>query len=435
MKNTLRNAITLGLLAMGGTAPADIVYSNFLNTTIPDTYGGTTATVGDGTLNLFFGGAGAANNDKLQPFRTSSAQLGTMKAFALDDTSIGAGAGFLATGYGGSIDHVGSQFTAGTEAYAGFQLDGVNYGWMRVILTNNAGGAVVKDWAYDTSGAAIKTGLIKTDISGSGQTITTLNPGASESFTLGSTLADATGYTGSLLKTGAGNVVLTGLNTYTGPTTVNTGTLTLASGTSLANTSAVTVGAGATLTGAGTIHGATTIQSGGHLAGGASPATQTFSSSLTFNSGSIFDWSLNASTADTGTTNQGAYSRVIGNGASGSISGSGATFAVALGTNGFTDAFWDTQKTWSDIFSGSGAPTSMASVFSSITGAGIVWDSGTSRGNVSGQGYFTLTPATLTWTPVPELSNALAAWLLGFGLLRRQRTQLRTVGRGIAGAA
>ena len=435
MKNTLRNAITLGLLAMGGTAPADIVYSNFLNTTIPDTYGGTTATVGDGTLNLFFGGAGAANNDKLQPFRTSSAQLGTMKAFALDDTSIGAGAGFLATGYGGSIDHVGSQFTAGTEAYAGFQLDGVNYGWMRVILTNNAGGAVVKDWAYDTSGAAIKTGLIKTDISGSGQTITTLNPGASESFTLGSTLADATGYTGSLLKTGAGNVVLTGLNTYTGPTTVNTGTLTLASGTSLANTSAVTVGAGATLTGAGTIHGAV-IVNGGTLAPGAS-IESLGTGALTLNDGSTFAYEMNSGA---GSAVAADFQEVFGALAlNGTVTLdltnlAGPTGAFAVGTKLSLVKYaglWD-----GGFFSYGSTLLTDGKVFRAGSNTWQINYEALSGGLNFASEYSHLDGNFVTLTAIPEPGSWIAlGCLVGSGMLRRQRTQLRTVGRGTAGAA
>ena len=67
-----------------------------------------------------------------------------------------------------------------------------------------------------------------------------------------------------LEKIGAGSLVLTAANTYTGPTTVNAGALVVNG--SIAN-SAVTVNSGAILAGTGTV-GATTINSGGTFAPG-----------------------------------------------------------------------------------------------------------------------------------------------------------------------
>lgn len=82
------------------------------------------------------------------------------------------------------------QFVAGSEGYIGFKLDGVNYGWMRVIFTNNTGGAVVKDWAYDNSGSALVTGnVLQSAVSGGAQTVTLTS--ASGSFTLGTAITDA----------------------------------------------------------------------------------------------------------------------------------------------------------------------------------------------------------------------------------------------------
>jgi autotransporter-associated beta strand protein len=78
-----------------------------------------------------------------------------------------------------------------------------------------------------------------------------------------------------LIKQGTGNFTLSGANTYTGPTNVNGGTLTLAGGSAIANTGAVTVAGGATLAlsaseqigslaGAGTLSlGANTLTTGG----------------------------------------------------------------------------------------------------------------------------------------------------------------------------
>ena len=71
---------------------------------------------------------------------------------------------------------------------------------------------------------------------------------------------------GPLSKTGAGTLVFTNSNTYTGPTTVDAGTLRVDGSI----TSATTVKTGATLAGSGTT-GAVTVESGGTLAPGASP--------------------------------------------------------------------------------------------------------------------------------------------------------------------
>jgi hypothetical protein len=59
----------------------------------------------------------------------------------------------------------GGNFTAGTEGYIGFRLNGTNYGSMRVVLTNNTSGAKIMDWAYDaTTDTTIKAGLIQTNV-------------------------------------------------------------------------------------------------------------------------------------------------------------------------------------------------------------------------------------------------------------------------------
>jgi hypothetical protein len=44
-----------------------------------------------------------------------------------------------------------------------------------------------------------------------------------------------------------------------------------------------------------------------------------------------------------------------------------------------------------------------------------------SNGLVTGQGQFSYSGNTLSWTAIPELSNALVALLLSAGLLRRRR--------------
>jgi len=96
------------------------------------------------------------------------------------------------------------------------------------------------------------------------------------------TVADpiATG-TGTLTKDGAGTLTLGAVNTYTGVTNVNVGTL-LVNGSTHAS-SALTVAPSATLGGTGTIGGAAIIR-GTHSPGN-SPGIQTFAGNLTYEDG------------------------------------------------------------------------------------------------------------------------------------------------------
>ena len=90
-----------------------------------------------------------------------------------------------------------------------------------------------------------------------------------------------------LIKSGAGTLVLSAVNTYTGPTTVSNGTL-LVNGQIGANTNPVTV-AGGTLGGSGTVLGPVTVLSGGTLAPGTSAiGTLTITTNLTLNGNLLF---------------------------------------------------------------------------------------------------------------------------------------------------
>lgn len=241
------------LVTMALPATAEVIYSNHLNTAIPLDFTGVTINVGSGSLNPFFGGVGVANNVDLQPFRVGTSGIDTILNFTAGDILNGSTTTIASPGgFGGSIDHVGDTFTAGNEGYIGFKLNGTNYGWMRVVFTNNTSGAVVKDWAYDNSGAAIAVG----NITHSGSTVTANS--SFGDFTVGSVLADSGGTT-NLLKTGTGTLTLAGNNTYTGTTTVSAGTLYLTGALSAA--SAVSIDDNATLGGDGSM-GALTFEGG-----------------------------------------------------------------------------------------------------------------------------------------------------------------------------
>ncbi len=301
MKAKFHYSVGIVMLSLIVSAGADIIYSGLLNpatSAIPTNFTGITVTVGDGTLNPFFGGVGVANNNFLQPGRVGTGNLDAIVNFGAGATINSGMTLDAALGYGGSSTHVGngaSQFVPGSEGYIGFKLDGANYGWMRVVFTNNTGGALVKDWAYDNSGAALVTGnVLQSAVSGNAQTVTLTS--ASGSFTLGTQITNSLGNTGgvtnSVVKQGAGTTVLSASNSYTGTTTVSEGTLQING----ADTGGglVSVAAAATLGGTGSTTAAINVS--GVLSPGAS--IQSFASgALTMSAGSSFVYEATNATA------------------------------------------------------------------------------------------------------------------------------------------
>lgn len=102
------------------------------------------------------------------------------------------------------------------------------------------------------------------------------------------TFSNVVSGTGAFEKTGEGNLVLSGNSTYTGATEVSSGKLSVNG--SLA--SVVSVGSGATLGGSGTI-GGLTVASGGTLSPGNSIGTLTTTGNATFVSGSTYAVEIN----------------------------------------------------------------------------------------------------------------------------------------------
>jgi fibronectin-binding autotransporter adhesin len=106
---------------------------------------------------------------------------------------------------------------------------------------------------------------------------------------------------GAVIQRGTGTTTLAGNNTYTGATTVQSGTLRI-NGDQSAATGLVSVASGATLGGSGIIGGAVTVADGGHLAPGNSPGTLTMGS-LTLSGGSVLDFELGEANTVGGTFN------------------------------------------------------------------------------------------------------------------------------------
>lgn len=410
MKLPVRNLSALTLLLTTGLSSADVIYSGLQNITIPATYDGVYLDVDGMTsssstffgwdLNPFMGGVYLSNSELFQPARVGTSGMDRVVNIS-DGSSIGSGLNF-ATGSGGSLDHLGTQFTAGQEGYLGFKLSGTDYGWMRVVFTNNSSGAVIKDWAYDsTNGTAVVAGGIKQV----GQDII-----LSSGFTLASALANSGGTT-NLVKNGVGTNTLSATSTYTGTTTINAGTLVVNG--NISTSSLTTVEAGATLGGNGTV-GKTVVD--GTLAVGNSPGQMNFTDTLELNGTTVMEID---GLAGTGASGGHDFINLTGTGSAGVLT-YGGSLNLDIGT-----IFSNGTYSW-NLFD-------MASETGTFATISLVDQYSGSLLDVDADGIWDLVSETNTWqfneadgylslTVVPEPS--VGALFCGMGLIilfRRRR--------------
>ena len=384
-----------------------------------NTYGNTV--INSGTLQIGAGGStgtlgtGGVTNAATLVFNRSDSYGGSVSNVISGAGAVTLNQGALtltgANTYGGATTINGGTLKAGVASVVG--TSGA-FGNNSAVTLANVAGATMDITGYNTQIESLTGG----GTSGGNVTLgsATLTVGGNNTSP-GAYAGVISGSGGAVTKTGTGVLTLGGSNSYTGATHVDAGTL-LVNGNQSAATGAVTVAGYAKLGGTGgTVGGATTIQANGVLApgGSGSSGNLNFSSTVAFQSGSIFDWDL-TSYAGTGATNRGAYDQVN---AIGAVTGTGIMNIMLGGGGSFSDSFWTTNKTWNDIFTAGSGSSSMASIFTSFSGSGGI----SSTGVVSGVGAFSLSGNNLNWsyTAVPETSSAFAGLLLGAGLLRRKR--------------
>lgn len=384
------------------------------------------------TLDFYYGGAGTGGANLGSAIDTNGKTLSLAGAgnFSLD-TPI-SGAGGLTKGGAGKATIGNSYGATGANTFSGTTT--INEG----ILIVQGSNAITDSGAVslaNTSGASLQLNASETigSLAGGGTTggnvnlqANTLTVGDANSTSYGGVIS---GSNGNLIKTGAGTITLSGASTYSGETTIKSGTINLTSTGTIFNSaslivgdagssgtvldvtakSAFSIGSTQTLKGIGTVNigaGKTVTIDGTHSVGNAGSnggvGTQTVTGNLNYGGTSMFEWDINTGTA--------TYDKVA---LSGSLTvDSNAVFKVVSST-GFSDGFWSTTKSWSDIF-GSNNLGFDVSKFLYVA-------NGTTVSAPTTYGSFSITGSTLTWTAVPEPTSALAGLLVTAGLLRRRR--------------
>lgn len=269
-------------------------------------------------------------NGNVQTFKglTSDSAAATIISTGLPGT-VAVGAGDTSSSFDGSI--------LGNNVF----LEKIGQGSFALTNTGNTfnSGVTVDDGAL-----LVSTGVLPSQpvvLSRSSSTIT-FDQGSSGTFA-----GDISG-SGSLTKTGLGDVQLSGANAYTGATTVSAGRLSVNG--SLGNTS-VTVASGAELGGSGSIVGMLAMLAGGTLSPGNSIESLSVGA-VAFDAGSTFEYEVDSS-----------------------LLGSLGTAADLLVVNGNLDIASGSLLSFLDITSGSPQPFANATTFALINYSGN-WNGG-----------------------------------------------------------
>ena len=247
----------------------------------------------------------------------------------------------------------------------------------------------------DTSGATT-TGTVSLALSATNASPVTRTfnvAGGGADLTVGVAITNGNSTAASLSKTGSGNLTFSVANTYTGATTISTGTLilsgagtvgsgnlTVASGAKL-DISGITgatyaLGAGQTLNGSGTITATgKTLSVAGSFNPGSSPATLTVDGGFTLVGGSASTFEINGTTA-------GQFDQLVVNGL--------LTFGGTLNlTTGYTVNLGDSVN----LFDWSTKSGTFSLINGTDLGGGKSWDTS----NLYTDGTITVVPEPATW--------------------------------------
>ena len=184
------------------------------------------------------------------------------------------------------VNHIGTGKTtlAGTNSYTGVTT--INNGTLALsggAAIHNTGSIIIIEGALDidtaeTIGSLTGAGIVNLNAA--------LTVGNSGNTTYSGDIQGSGGFT----KQGSGSTNLTGINTYSGATTINAGTLYINGSNS---TSTTTVNNGGTLGGSGTV-GSVIIASGGIFAPGNSIGTIDVAGNVDFSGGGIYQVEVDA---------------------------------------------------------------------------------------------------------------------------------------------
>jgi autotransporter-associated beta strand protein len=372
---TLSGTITMdgsGQTRLGGTSAT-------LNWT------GTITQVSSKSYGLVFYGNNTISNAMTINGGGLTAVSGTVTLNAVNPTD-GTGLGDAST-FGGSfrLGVTNALRTDGNISFAGggsnLNLNGNNQTIKGLISTANTGYTV-------SNGAGSTT-----------STLTVGNGGGDYSF--GGVISNGTGIV-ALVKTGAGNQTLTGINTFTGGTRIDDGTLTLGNSTNtLANAGTINVNGGTLALGTNTdTVGAVTLTSGNITGSGTASEGVLTGTSYDVRSGSV-----SAKLAGTGAALTKSTSGTVTLSAANTYSGATAITEGTLTITGPTQATNSITFTGGSLGLDTGFPVTASS-------AAVDLANGTIKvtGSTGAPSYTLLTAATITGPPV------LAAPVSGYTL-------------------
>ncbi|CAM3124041.1 PEP-CTERM sorting domain-containing protein [Rariglobus hedericola] len=273
---------TNGLVLAGGNGSSSFTINNAANTFsggISINSGilttNTAGSLGTNVINLnggTFTPRANLTNNLLVTANSTIDMASTGPTFTVGALSIGAQTLSIGTG---------SNVSNGTVSFGATTLTG------NAIISNSKGGGTRTDGSATFStvsvGDSVATGTTTTFTLTSANTGLTRTRSMSVTGALSDNASDSTKKLAFTINSNVGaplTVTLSGINTYTGATTVNSNASLIVNG-SLASGSLVTVNSGALLGGSGTIGGATTFAAGSKLSAGSnSTATLTFSGGL-----------------------------------------------------------------------------------------------------------------------------------------------------------